>query len=132
MRDTGLDAGIRMYRNHRYEAALAALLALDEDPAENPELAYYLGLCYTKLEQYDDALLYLEQVVTNHTNLLLIYQSRLILGYIYCVTERYRLAEFEMKKLLDEGYESRIRSLHAQPDRRKSGLASESAEAGSG
>ena len=28
------------------------------------ELAYYLGLCYSKLKRYDDALLYLEQVVT--------------------------------------------------------------------
>lgn len=101
-----LQPGIRLYQSKRYEAALALFLALDLDPAEEPELAYYLGLCYTKLEKYDDALLYLEQVVTNHTNLILIYQSRMILSYIYCVTERFRLAEFEVKQLLEGGYES--------------------------
>ena len=106
MNEAGLESGIRLYKGHRYEAALTALLGADEDPAENAELSYYLGLCYTKLEKYEDALMFLEQVVANHSNLLLIYQSRLILGYIYCVTERYRLAEFEMNKLIDEGYES--------------------------
>ncbi|MBI9103355.1 MAG: tetratricopeptide repeat protein [Spirochaetales bacterium] len=106
MIEATLSGGIRLYNSKRYEAALAEFLSMDEDPAENAELAYYLGLCYTKLEKFDEALLYLEQVVTNHTNLLLIYQSRMILGYIYSVTERYRLAEFEMKQLVDGGYES--------------------------
>ncbi len=106
MGEESLAGGIRLYKNKRYEAALAELLSLGEDPGDNAELSYYLGLCYTKLEKFDEALLYLEQVVTNHTNLLLIYQSRMILAFIYCMTERYRLAEFEIKQLIDGGYES--------------------------
>lgn len=106
MSSESLLAGIRLYKGKRYEAALAVFLASGEEPAENAELSYYMGLCYTKLEKYDDALLYLEQVVTTHTNLLLIYQSRMILAYIYCVTERFRLAEFEVKQLAEGGYES--------------------------
>ena len=107
MIENNLSSGIKLYSKKRYEAALLPnFFPWGKTPSENPELAYYLGLCYTKLEKYDEALLYLEQVVTNHTNLILIYQSRMILGYIYCVTERFRLAEFEMKQLVDGGYES--------------------------
>lgn len=106
MKERDLQEAVQLYKNRRYEAALAALLECGIDPDDNPEIAYYLGLCYTKLEKYDDALLYLEQVVTNHTNILLIYQSRMILSYIYCITGRYRLAEFEVKQLLEQGFES--------------------------
>ncbi len=96
----------RLYRSKRYDKALRALLAMDADPAENVEVSYYLGLCYTQLKQYDEALLFLEQVVTNHANLLQIYQSRMILSLIYATTRRYRLAKFELDQLLVGGYES--------------------------
>jgi len=82
------------------------LLSVDEDPAENPELSYYLGLCYSQTEQYDEALLYLEQVVTTHPDFLHLYQCRLLLSVIYTNTERYSLAEYEIKQLIDGGYAS--------------------------
>ena len=106
MTSQSLQTGIRLYKNKRYEAALAAFLSTEGNPTDNAEISYYLGLCYTKLERYDDALLYLEQVVTADSNLLLVYQSRMILAYIYCTTERFRLAEFEVKRLVERGYES--------------------------
>lgn len=106
MSKNSLELGVRLYKSKRYKAALEVLQAAGEEPADNMELCYYLGLCYTKLEQYDDALLYLEQVVTSSSHLLLVYQSRMILIYIYCLTERFRLAEFELKRLMEEGYES--------------------------
>lgn len=86
--------------------ALDELNGLSEDPSSNPELCYYLGLCHTQLEQFDEALLYLEQVVTTDLNILHIYQSRMILSYIYTRTGRYKLAEFELESLLNAGYES--------------------------
>jgi tetratricopeptide (TPR) repeat protein len=101
---------VRLYNLKRYEMALNELLTLyDEVPDESEdkaEIAYYLGLSLTQLERYDEALLYLEQVITLHTNLLYIYQSRMILGYIYAVTKRYKLSEYEFNKLLSEGAES--------------------------
>lgn len=96
----------RLYRSKRYDQALRELLAINSDPAEDAELSYYLGLTYTQLGQYDDALLYLEQVVTNHANLLHIYQSRMVLGLIYAMTKRFSLAKFELEQLIDGGYES--------------------------
>ena len=60
-----LQEGISLYNRGNYSAALAFFLSLPEDKDNDPlELAYYLGLCYSKLKKYDDALLYLEQVVT--------------------------------------------------------------------
>ena len=98
--------GVRLYRSRRYDAALTEFMELGEDPALNLELSYYLGLCYTQLERYEESLIFLEQVVTMDNNLLHIYQSRMILSYIYAKTGRYKLAEFELDSLLTAGYES--------------------------
>jgi tetratricopeptide (TPR) repeat protein len=104
-----LSEGIRLYRLKRWELALAELLSVDSEhlsPDENAELAYYLGLCYTKMERYDDALLYLEQVVTSGQDLLRSYQCRMALAYIYVVTKRTKMAEFELRRLAHNGFES--------------------------
>lgn len=101
--------GIRLYKSKRWEAALNELLQVDSsgfDTEENAELAYFLGLCYTKLEKYDEALLYLEQVVTNGGDTLRSYQCRMTLAYIYAVSNRSKLAEFELKHLQEMGFES--------------------------
>ncbi|MCA1753108.1 MAG: tetratricopeptide repeat protein [Spirochaeta sp.] len=101
-----LREGVRLFQQKKYDAAVQELLQAKPSSEDYPRLSYYLGLCYTHLHSYDEALLYLEQVVTSEIGLPHIYQSRMILGYIYTVTERYRLAEFEFSKLLDEGFES--------------------------
>lgn len=104
-----LQEGIRLFRMKRFELALQELLRVDGNAfsgEETIELAYYLGLCYTKLARYDDALLYLEQVVTNGHDVLRAYQCRMALAYIYVITKRSRMAEFELKRLQHSGFES--------------------------
>jgi len=104
-----LNEGIRLYRTKRWELALKELLSVNTErfnSEENLELAYYLGLCYTKLERYDDALLYLEQVVTGGQDPLRTYQCRMTLAYIYVTTKRSKMAEFELKRLANNGFES--------------------------
>ncbi len=98
--------GIKLYNTKRYKKALEEFKASGIDPSRDTTLAYYIGLTLTQLERYDDALLFLEQVVNSHTNFLYIYQSRMILGFIYAITKRYKLAEFEFSKLLEAGLES--------------------------
>ena len=57
MADTILNEGITKYRSADYNGALTFFLSLPEsDGIDNIELAYYIGLCYAKLEHYDDAL----------------------------------------------------------------------------
>jgi tetratricopeptide (TPR) repeat protein len=106
MADTMKD-GIKLYQNGKYEDALVNFLGVPAGTAgSNLELAYYIGLCYARLERYDDALVYLEQVVTADTDLARVYQCRMVLSVIYTLTGRTRLADFELRKLIESGYES--------------------------
>ena len=100
-----LRQGILLYKQKKYADSLAFFLALPQDTGiDGIELAYYIGLCYAKLERYDDALLYLEQVVTSGTELERVLQCRFLLAVIYALSGRRRLAEFELNKLLETGY----------------------------
>jgi len=107
--DGSLGEGIRLYKLKRWELALAELLSVNSErlnQEETAELAYFLGLCYTKMERYDDALLYLEQVVTSGQDMLRSFQCRMALAYIYVVTKRTKMAEFELRRLAHNGFES--------------------------
>ena len=100
-----LSEGIKLYADKEYSQSLAFFLALPADSgADKIEIAYYLGLCYAKLEKYEDALLYLEQVVTSGTQLERVLQCRFLLAVIYVLSGRKRLADFELNKLLETGY----------------------------
>lgn len=100
-----LTEGKVLYRKKEYSLALAFFLALPSDSeADKIEIAYYLGLCYAKLEKYDDALLFLEQVVTSGTQIQRVLQCRFLLAVIYVISGRKRLADFELNKLLGTGY----------------------------
>lgn len=101
-----MSEGIRLYNRKEYRRALDFFLEYEASPDEQTLLSYYLGLCYTHLGKHDEALLYLEQVVASDIGFLQIYQARMIMGYIYAVTRRFRLAEFELNRLLEDGYES--------------------------
>lgn len=96
---------MKLYSEGRYSDALAFFLGLSaESPVDKIEVSYYLGLCYAKLEKYDDSLLFLEQVVTSGTQLERILQCRFLLAVIYAISGRKRLADFELNKLLETGY----------------------------
>lgn len=102
-----LDEGISFYNEKKYGEALTFFLGCKSgSPEDAQELAYYIGLTYARLSGYEDSLIYLEQVVTSDTNIARIYQCRLILALVYIKTDRIKLAEFELKKLLESGYES--------------------------
>ena len=100
-----LKEGAALYGKKEYSRALSFFLSLPSDVSvDKTEVSYYLGLCYAKLEKYDDALLYLEQVVTSGAQLDRVLQCRFLLAVIYALSGRKRLADFELNKLLDTGY----------------------------
>ncbi len=101
-----LERGIQSYSRGQYRKALHEFMEARTAKPDDTEISYYLGLCNVKLGMNEEALVYLEQTVTGSTNLLFIYQSRMILAFLYSVTGRYKLAEFEISKLLESGYES--------------------------
>lgn len=79
-----------------------------DSEAENIEIAYYLGLSYAKLSRYEDALVYLEQVVTSSDDKERVLQCRFILAVIYSISGRKSLASFELEKLLEAHYKSEL------------------------
>jgi tetratricopeptide (TPR) repeat protein len=104
-----LAEGIKLYREKDWENAIKEFRSKYDEKLENDEqmeIIYYLGLCYTKLGKYTDALNCLEQVVTTGGDILRVYQCRMTLAYIYVITKRIKLAEFELRKLQSSGMES--------------------------
>ena len=109
--ENALKEGIQLYNRGNYSSALSFFLSLPEDCGSDPvEVAYYLGLSYARLKRYDDALVYLEQVVTSRSRdesakrTERVLQCRYALAVIYCMSGRRKLADFELKKLLETGY----------------------------
>jgi len=107
--DSKFRKGMRLYLTKRWEHALEEFLQIDTqnfDREQKAELAYYLGLCSTKLERFDGALKYLEEVIAIDDSPLRVYQCRMIIAYVYIVTDRAPLAEAELNRLQGSGLES--------------------------
>lgn len=105
--------GIKLYKSGNYTDALTIFLSLpapesvgEQGNAAGFELAYYIGLSYARLQRYDEALLYLEQVVTGESGEKRINQCRLALAVIYSLTGRAGLADFELHQLVDIGFQT--------------------------
>ncbi|MBN2532521.1 MAG: tetratricopeptide repeat protein [Spirochaetales bacterium] len=101
-----IERGKRFYRLKKFEQAIKEFENTGIEPSEDLELAYYLGLALTQLQRYDEALVFLEQVVSLRNDFLHVAQCRMILGFIYSETGRYQLAEFEYRKTLSGGVRS--------------------------
>ncbi|GMO23954.1 MAG: tetratricopeptide repeat protein [Spirochaetaceae bacterium] len=103
------EEAVKYFNMKRWDSALQAFQEVDASgftSGEKADLAYYLGLCYTKLERYNDAVLYLEQVVAGDSGNLRICQCRITLAFIYLNTKRYKMADFELDRLVKGGVKS--------------------------
>jgi len=94
------------YRAGDYESALATLAQATVDEEDYLDLAYLLGLCYARLARWDEALLYLEQVVTQGEDGPRTSQCRMMLAIVYSSTGRSKLAEYELQKLVEASRET--------------------------
>jgi Flp pilus assembly protein TadD len=94
------------YRDGDYDSAITTLASATVDEDDYLDLAYLLGLCYARLQRFDEALLYLEQVVTQGEGDTRTLQCRMTLAYIYSMTGRTKLAEYELTKLVDASWET--------------------------
>ena len=107
--DKKIQEGVRFYRAKNWKKALTEFLLKQKEDLnfeEKMELTYYLGLCYSKLQKYNDALIFLEQVVTSGNDIFRVFQCRMTLAYIYVITKRVKMAEYELKRLQSSGFES--------------------------
>jgi tetratricopeptide (TPR) repeat protein len=107
--DTRFKKGLRLYHTRRWEKALDEFQLIGAEKVssdEQAELAYYMGLCCTKLERFDEALPYFEQVIGIDSGPMRVYQCRMILAYIYIITGRAKMAAAELNRLVGSGLES--------------------------
>jgi tetratricopeptide (TPR) repeat protein len=107
--DNRFKKGLRLFRMKRWEGALNEFLRVETGgftDEQRAEITYYRGLCYTKMERFDDAVPYLERLVTLGGSPLRIYQCRMILAYIFIMTGRTAMAEEELKRLENGDMES--------------------------
>lgn len=98
--------GMALYRQGRYREALETLLGMDVRQEDHADFIYYLGLCYLRLGKNEEALLYLEQMAGFELEFAREFQCRMLLGYAYGETGRFRLSIIEFRKLLEDGMES--------------------------
>ena len=101
-----LKRGIQLYHTGRYEQALSEFRSMEESAEGHPELSYFIGLCLTQLHRYEEVISCLGQVANSDFSFLHCFQSRMVLGYIYSVSGRYRLAEIEFAEVIESGFES--------------------------
>lgn len=101
-----IQEGITLFNQGLYEEALEQFQNVDIDPAEDSQLSYYLGLCFSRLDYYDQALIYLGRVLETDVHLLRIFQARLIISFIKNKQGDCAAAEYYLNKSLEEGYES--------------------------
>lgn len=95
-----------MVASRDWLGALELLRGADPEYGNQLEIAYLFGICHARLGDWDNALLYLEQVVTGGLDHARDSQCRMALAYVYSVTGRHRLAEYELERLRESGYES--------------------------
>ena len=100
------DKGRNFYEKGDFEDAVKALLALNSVYEEDPETAYYLGLAYTQLGKFEEAEKFFDIVIRFDIHVLRVFQSSMVLSYIYSITERYDQAIRLILQVIDEGFES--------------------------
>ena len=96
----------RLVASRDWQGALAVLRTMETEEGNQFEIAYLFGICHARLCDWDNAMLYLEQVVTGGLDPAREDQCRMALAYVYTITNRHRLAEYELKRLKESGNES--------------------------
>lgn len=101
MVDFDISRGIKFCAEGRFEDALDFFFNCPEpeNAEEASELAFYSGLCYIKLEQYEAAMNALEQAITACKEKAKVARARLLLSFAYTKTGRLKLAEEELRIL---------------------------------
>ena len=101
-----MSEAVRLAASRDWRGALEVLRGAEFEEGRQYEASYLYGICHARLAEWDDALLYLEQVVTGGLDANRERQCRLALAYVYTVTGRHKLAEYELQRLRESGGES--------------------------
>jgi Flp pilus assembly protein TadD len=104
--DEAMALAKKLVAERDWKRALDALRVVESVEENQFDIAYLMGLCHARLGDWDEALLYLEQVVTGDIDSTRQAQCRMALAYVYTVTGRHKLAEYELERLRGTGIQS--------------------------
>lgn len=88
-----LKRAIKFYKRLKFEEAQAIFSKILEKDPINPEAHYYLGLIYSKKEEWEKAIIHLKTIIDIGINFIFTNQCRLLLGIIYFNNHEYERAE---------------------------------------
>jgi tetratricopeptide (TPR) repeat protein len=89
-----------LFNRKKFDEARVSFLNILEIDSINPEANYYLGLIYSKEENYPKAIIHFKCIVDMGTNFLYTQQCRMLLGYIYFKNKEFKRAEIEYTEVL--------------------------------
>jgi len=101
-----LKKGIDAYKQKRYDEALGFFSDIESRNRELPENHYYLGLCYTSLQEYTKAAPFFAKVISARKNPFHVLQANMISGYIYTILNEFQKAEEHFNSLLKMNFEN--------------------------
>ncbi len=101
-----LKAGQKSLEEQKSENAMNDFFQAYKLDSENPEVNYFLGMTYIKLEEYDLGIDHLENVLASELVYINKVHAQMILGYVYTIREEYEQALPLFKWIVKSGFES--------------------------
>lgn len=100
------DEALLLYREGKYSEALTVFLREKTASTENPDVAYYMGLCYARLSKIPQAIRSFKEVLYKDTDLARNYQVRMILAWLLEQDGDLDGAEEFLRTIIDSGLRS--------------------------
>ena len=101
-----LEEGRKSLKAKNYYTALDYFRQAYDIDASNPEVHYYLGITYGRMERYDKTIRYLESVLKSDLAFIHKIHAKMILGYIYTILENYDKALELFRNVVESGIET--------------------------
>lgn len=99
--NTDLKEAIKKFKRIKYDNSKDLLYKVLESDPINPEAHYYLGLIFSKEENWQKAIVHLKTIIDLGINFIFTNQCRMLLGLIYFKNKEFDRAEKEFSDALE-------------------------------
>jgi len=87
-------------------AALEVFLQALELDSKNPEVHYFLGITYARVENYEKSVTHLQSVLDSELAYINKVHAQMVLGYIYTLQEEYENALNLFQSIVEAGFQN--------------------------
>lgn len=99
-----LKKGGKSLKKQELNIALNNFLQAYDLDTENPEIQYFLGITYARMEKYKKSVHHLEEILSSELAYINRVHTRMILGYIYTIEEEHEKALSLFKGIVKSGF----------------------------